>query len=128
MQLLSLIARYSDVLFAAAIIAMFVRMYAVRRGDLRLAIKTSWVSMVVAAPLALLSLISGLTGHLISLLMAAMWGWVAYSSYQEIRSTGWSLDSFLYRLKRKFKAKPPSKNEPWKSNVKKPPNDYWKKN
>jgi hypothetical protein len=87
MPILAFFAASSNLFFIVAILAMFVRMYAASKGNLRLLRIGSWAMLIASAPLALVySLVAILVpGQIMALLMAALWIWNTWSAYQGIR-------------------------------------------
>jgi hypothetical protein len=87
MPILAFFAAWSNLFLIVALVAMFARMYAASKGNLRLLRTASWAMLIASAPLALVyGVVAVLVpGQLMALLMAALWGWNTWSAYQGIR-------------------------------------------
>lgn len=92
MQLIGFLAQHQTFLFIIAIAAMLGRMAAASSGNLRLMRQLSWPMFIASLALgivnaAVCALTFRDTGNInvVALLMTALWGWNAHSSYLDIR-------------------------------------------
>ena len=72
--------------FILAIVAMFIKMGAQRKGDMAGFVRWTWISFFACSFVAALELVQFIMiQSAFSILLAALWGWFAWRDFQVLR-------------------------------------------